>query len=248
MFESLSWLQVGFVALAAFGGSIAAGLSGMGGGMLLAVALAPIVGIEALIPVTTVTMLINHIGRVNAFHADVDWQAARRVMITALPCTAVGASVYAALPADIVAIVIGVFVLIVVPGRRLIGDKQWRLGTVSFLGVGGIFGFVSGAAVGAGMIIVPVLLGHGLVGATLIGTDAVIGLAVLIVKAATFGTLSVLSLEIIIFGTITGLMTIPGVYLARWIIRNTSVRLHTYFIEAILVLGGVSFIWRGLTS
>lgn len=248
MFESLSLAQIVFVAIAAFAGSVAAGISGMGGGMLLAIAIAPIVGIQALIPVMTVAMLINHIARVRAFHAHVDWPSARRVMLTALPMTAVGAMFYSILPADAVALVIGCFVLIFVPARRLLGNAPWNLSAAAFAGVGGIFGFVSGTAIGAGMIIIPALLGHGLVGPALVGTDAVIGLAVLVVKAIIFSSFAILTRDLVIFGLIIGVTTIPGVFLARWIMAHTSVRVHTILIEVLLLVGGASFVWRGLTA
>ena len=234
------------VALAAFAGSVTAGLSGMGGGMLLAVVVSPIVGIQALIPVMTVTMLFNHIARVSAFRREVNWRIARRVMLSALPLTVLGAMFYAVLPARAIAIVLGLFVLVFVPGRRLLGASAWQLSPLGLTGVGGIFGFISGTAFGAGMILIPVLLGMGLSGAALVGTDAVIGLAILVVKAITFGSLSVLNTDTVVFGVVIGLFTMPGVYLARWIINHTSVRLHTAIVEVLLILGGASFVWRGL--
>lgn len=245
--ESLSVAEIVWLAVAAFAGSVTAGLSGMGGGMLLAVAVAPVVGIDALIPVMTVAMFLNHIARVMAFGADAKWDTAGKVMITALPLTVLGATVYSALPVDIVAIVIGCFVLVFVPGRRLLGDAAWNVSTPGLLGVGSVFGFVSGTAIGAGMLIIPVLLGSGLTGAALIGTDAVIGLAVLIVKGITFGTLSVLTVQLAVFGVAVGIFAMPGVWLARWIIKHSSVRVHTLFIELVLLAGGASFVWRGLT-
>ena len=65
-FAALDPLRIALVAVAAFAGSLAAGLSGLGGGMLLAIVIAPIVGIEVLVPVMTVTMLLNHVARVGA--------------------------------------------------------------------------------------------------------------------------------------------------------------------------------------
>jgi uncharacterized protein len=248
LFESLNPLQMVLVALAAFSGSVTAGLSGMGGGMLLAVVVSPIVGIHALIPVMTITILFNHIARVSAFRREVNWRIARRVMVSALPLTVLGASVYAVLPARAVAIVLGLFVLIFVPARRLLGDSAWQLSPAGLTGVGGLFGFISGTAFGAGMILIPVLLGMGLSGAALVGTDAVIGLGILITKALTFSTLSVLSTDRVVFGAVIGLFTMPGVYLARWIIKRTSVRVHTAIIELVLILGGASFVWRGVFS
>lgn len=245
-FAALDPLRVVLVAVAAFAGSLAAGLSGLGGGMLLAIVIAPIVGIDVLVPVMTITMLLNHVARVGAFYRDVDWKVAGRVTLTALPATVIGAWVYAALPPNVIAIVIGVLALLFVPARRLTGDAAWRVGTAGMLGIGGIFGFLSGTAIGAGMLLVPVLLGTGLAGPVLVGTDAVIGIAVLIVKTITFGTLAVLTTDIVTVGVVVGLFTMPGVYVARWILRKSSVRMHTLIVEIMIVGGGISFVWRGI--
>ena len=247
-FAALDPLRIALVAVAAFAGSLAAGLSGLGGGMLLAIVIAPIVGIEVLVPVMTVTMLLNHVARVGAFYREVDWKVAGRVTLTALPATVIGACVYAALPAHVVAIVIGLLALVFVPARRLTGEAAWRVGTAGMLGVGGIFGFFSGTAIGAGMLLVPVLLGTGLAGPVLVGTDAVIGFAVLIVKTITFGTLAVLSTDIVIVGVVVGVFTMPGVYVARSILRRTSVRMHTLIVEVMIIAGGISFVWRGIQA
>ena len=245
---ALDGWQLAFVAVAAFAGSLTAGLSGMGGGMLLAVAVAPIVGIEPLVPVMTVSMLINHIARVWAFSSKTEWRPVLYVSVSALPATALGALFYASLPADTIALVIGVFVLLFVPVRRLTGEAAWRLSPAGFVGLGVVFGFISGTALGAGMLIIPALLGTGLTGAALIGTDAVIGLLVLIVKAVVSGSLAVLSVQWIVFGVIVGLFTVPGIFVARWIINNTTARVHTLLIEVVLVASGLTFVYRGLTG
>jgi uncharacterized protein len=248
LFASLDSHEAMLLAIAALLASLVAGLSGMGGGMLLAVAVSPVVGVEALVPILTVTMLINHVARVSAFYQHAEWPTAGRVLLTAIPTTIIGAFVYSLMAADTVAIVIGVFVLLFVPARRLFGESAWKVSNLGFMGVGAVFGFVSGAALGGGMIIIPVLLGSGLSGATLIGTDAIIGLAVLVAKAGLFGALSVLTTSWLIFGAVVGIVTIPGVYLARWLVQKSSVRVHTLLVECVLLVGGGSFVWRGFTG
>ena len=237
------FVMVGLVTLL---GSIMAGLSGIGGGMLLALAIAPVVGVKPLVPIVAVAMFVNHLFRVSAFRRSVQWRTALLMSAAAVPATVLGAVVYVALPAKAVAIVIGGFVLIFVVARRFVGQQAWRLSPLGLAGVATVFGVLSGATVGSGMIIVPVLLGHGLSGATLIGTDAVLGLAVIMAKTATFGSLDILTPAVLIFGITMGVASGPGIYMARWIINHTTVKVHTLIVEAMMVVGAFGLLWQGL--
>ena len=45
-------------------------------------------------------------------------------------------------------------------------------------------------------------------------------------------------------GLMVGLCMIPGAFLARRLIEHLNIRRHTFFIEGIIVFGGVSMLWR----
>ena len=55
------------VALAAFGSALFHSVSGFAGALLLSTALAPILGIKAVVPVVTVAMVISNINRIWLF-------------------------------------------------------------------------------------------------------------------------------------------------------------------------------------
>lgn len=241
------WKLAGVATLTLLG-SVMAGLSGIGGGMLLAMAIAPVVGVKPLVPIISVAMLINHVFRVWVFRAGIQWPTAGLMASVGVPATVCGAMVYVALSAKVVAIVIGVCILVFVPARRLIGHRTWRLGKPGLAGVAGVYGFLSGATLGAGLIVIPALLGHGLTGAMLIGTDAALGLAVIVAKTTTFGTLDVLTPNVLAFGVVMGTVSAPGIYLARWIIEHTTVKVHTLVVEVMIVAGAISILYRGLAG
>lgn len=96
------------------------------------------------------------------------------------------------------------------------------------------------------MLMVPVLLGAGLVGEAFLATDASISIAVNLTKAVMFNGHGSLPLELLIIGLAIGASTIPGNYLARWILRRTPVRLHARLLEAIVLIGGVSLLAQPL--
>ena len=245
---ALDLLQLLYVATLTLAGSIVSGLSGLGGGVLIAIAVTPFVGLKPLVPTLAVAMLINHIARVWVFRRFIVVRPALVVLASAAPAAALGALLYVRLPVDLVAIVLGAFLVIITPARHWLQRESWVLSERGLALVGGIFGFVTGTTIGAGAIIVPALLGTGLSGQFVVGTDALIGLVVLIVKALTFSSLDVFTPQLVAFGLVVGACSVPGVYLARLIVERTSVRIHTLFIEAVVVLAGLSFIYRGLES
>ncbi len=240
--------QLAIIAVLTFVGSVAAGLSGMGGGILIAIAITPVIGVKALIPTIAVTMMINHVARVWVFRHDVRWPPVASILVTALPTTIAGSMVYVSMPARAIAVVMGMFLIAFVPFRRYLTRRAWRVGNAGLAGIGGVFGFLSGTTLGGGMLVIPALLGNGLVGTALIGTDAVIGLTILTTKVAAFGTMELLTPRLALIGLLVGVVSVPGVYLARWLLDHTSVHLHTIFVEVLILGGGLSFLWRGIVG
>ncbi len=45
-----------------------------------------------------------------------------------------------------------------------------------------------------------------------------------------------------------GLCTIPGTWIAAWIVRRTDIRIHTLLMEALVVLGGTAILADALQS
>jgi uncharacterized membrane protein YfcA len=45
-------------------------------------------------------------------------------------------------------------------------------------------------------------------------------------------------------GVLIGLCTVPGAYTGRWIVTNTPLRIHTLFMEIIVLTGAGYFLWR----
>ncbi|HSS62964.1 MAG TPA: sulfite exporter TauE/SafE family protein [Gammaproteobacteria bacterium] len=240
--------QLAVIAVLTFAGSVAAGLSGMGGGILIAIAITPVIGVKALIPTIAVTMMINHVARVWVFRQGVQWPPATAVLVTALPTTIVGSMVYVSMPPRAIAVVMGVFLIVFVPLRRYLARRAWRVGHAGLAGIGSVYGFLSGTTLGGGMLVIPALLGNGLVGTALIGTDAVIGLTILTTKVAAFGTMELLTPQLAVIGVLVGVVSVPGIYLARWMLDHTAVHLHTLIVEVLILGGGLSFLWRGIAN
>jgi uncharacterized membrane protein YfcA len=232
----------------AFAAAVISGMSGMGGGLIVSIVITPLIGVQALVPTISLAMLMAHVARVWVYRHDVRWREAALVIAVAVPTAIAGSSFYAALTSEAIGAVIGVFLLLSVPARRYLQKRSFRLNAPGLLACSAGFGFVSGTTLGGGLLIIPVLMSAGLLGMHLIATDAVIGLSVLIAKTTTYGQFSLLDARLTLFGVLIGLCMIPGTYVASWLVRRTGIRLHTLLMEAVIVIGGLGFLWRAVTG
>jgi len=239
-------LDLAVIALAAFVAGTCSGMTGFGGGLLLPPILAPILGVLHVVPVLSFAMLITNVHRLALYRKHANWKLIGIVLVTIVPAVVLGTSIYLGMPPDAIAIVLGGFLSLSIPVGRFFARRRVRLGPAGLALAGGGFGIISGTTPGAGMLMVPVLLGAGLVGEAFLATDASISIAVNLTKAAIFNQLGGLPLGLLGIGLVIGACTVPGNYLARWILRRTSVRLHTRALEIIVLIGGLSLLARPL--
>mgnify|MGYP006306753735 CR=1 FL=1 len=229
-----------------FAGGMVGGLSGYGTGLLVALFITPVIGPKALIPVMSVMMLINNGGRVFFYREATDWRLVLRISAASVPMAWLGAELYVQLEGSAIQVLLGAVLIASVPMRRIVARRQLKPGPLAIYAIGGIFGFISSILLGSGMLILPTLMGLGLAGPALLATDAAIAVVVNLAKAVIFGALDALELPMAALAVVMGLCTIPGTAVASIVVRRTSLRLHTWLIEALLILGGASMIWRAV--
>jgi len=234
------------VAIAAFSTALFHSVAGFAGALLLSVCLAPLIGIREVVPVVAFAMIISNINRIFLFRDAIDWKAYRAIMITGLPGIVVGAVVYLYLPVKAIAIVMGCFLLISIPLRRVFKKRNYKVGYRGLSAVGIVYGVISGTVFGGGMILGPFFLGAGIVGQSLVGIVAALGLTLNITKSIVFGAGSLLDSELISLGLLVGVCTIPGGMLGKWIVKNTNIEVHTLIVEALMVAGGCYFLYQGI--
>jgi hypothetical protein len=111
--------------------------------------------------------------------------------------------------------VIGGMLILSVPLRRLlryhgvkIGDGGLALGSFGY-------GVVVGGTAGSGVILLSLLMAAGVEGAGVIATDAAISIVIGIVKISVFGIAGVITTQVIAFALLTGLVALPGAFLAK---------------------------------
>jgi uncharacterized protein len=230
----------------AFAGSVLGGLAGYGTGLVVPIFLAPVVGVANVVPVMAVGMLFANGSRVAAFRRDIHWAQVRRVLLLGLPACVAGAWGYTQLDAHWVALLLGGFFVASVPLRRLLARAGWRLGARGVTLAGAGFGFVNGTMTGVGLLLVSVLMAAGLEAAALIGTDAIVSVVMGVGKTALFGSVARLDLQLALAGVLIGLCTAPGAFVARRLLARIPLKVHTAFMDVIVLAGGTSFLWRAL--
>jgi uncharacterized membrane protein YfcA len=243
--DASNWgtLIVGLVVC--FAAGVIGGLSGFGTGILVAILMTPLVGAKALIPLMAIVMLINNASRVWFFRQGLDHRVGLGVLVSAIPAAYVGVEIYAQLDAAMLQVLIGAVIALSIPLKYWIKTRRAATGllTVSLFGM--VYGVLSSVVVGAGMIIMPALLGMGLAGPALIATDAFIAVGINLAKAIFLHKLDALTVSIGVLGIAAGLATIPGVALASRISERLGIRLHTRIVEALVVIGGLHMTYKG---
>jgi uncharacterized membrane protein YfcA len=110
--------RLALLAAVAFVAATVSGMSGVGGGLLLAIFIAPVVGVKAVVPTVGIAALIAHIVRVWVYRDAIVWRPALLMLAGGIPATIASARLYVYLPADIIAAILGVFLLASVPAWR----------------------------------------------------------------------------------------------------------------------------------
>ena len=233
-------------ALVCFLAAALGGVAGMGSGMIVTLFITPIIGAKAVIPVISVLMVINNASRVWFYRDALVPSRIGMIAGVAIPMSYLGAQIYVRLDGAIIQAMLGGILIASIPLRRWMAGREMTPSNLQVVVVSGAFGFLSSLIVGAGMLVIPMLMGFGLVGPALLATDAAIAVLVNLAKVAFFGSLDALSMPLFLLALAMGLFTIPGTWAGAWIVRKTSVRVHTIFIEALILLGGVSLVWGGL--
>jgi len=244
----LDVLTIVLVALAAFATALFHSVAGFAGALLLSVCLAPLIGVRAVVPIVALAMIISNSNRILLFRNQIDWKAYRSIMITGLPSIVIGAVIYLYLPVKAIAIVMGCFLIISIPLRRVFKKRNYSVGYRGLSLVAIVYGVVSGTVFGGGMILGPFLLGAGIVGQGLVGLIAALGLTLNITKTLVFGAGDLLNREMISLGILVGVFTIPGGMLGKWIVKNTKLEVHTIIVEALMFVGGCYFLFQGFSG
>jgi uncharacterized membrane protein YfcA len=245
-FADISFWQLIPVAAVALVASVVGGVSGYGTGALMPLVLVPLVGAEPVVPIIAVSAMFTNSSRVFAFSKYADWRRVAIVLFAAVPTCVLGAWGYTKLSSAGAALVIGSMLILSVPLRRLmrhhglkIGDRGLAFGSFGY-------GLVVGGTAGSGVILLSLLMAAGVEGAGVIATDAAISIVIGIVKILVFGIAGVITAQVIALALLTGLVALPGAFLAKAFVERMPPHVHTAILDAVVLLGGVFLVYGAL--
>ena len=246
-FADISLLQLLLVAVVALIGSLVGGVTGYGTGALMPLVLVPILGPEPVVPIIAISGLLTNSGRVFAFLRSVDWRRCGLALAGAVVPVMLTAYGFTLLTGRAIQFLIGVMLILTVPLRYAMRRRAATLGDGALVLSSAGYGAVMGGTVGAGVILLSILMAAGLQGAAVIATDAVISIAVGIVRLSVFGTAGVISAQVIAFGLLIGAVGFTGAFLARAFVERLPIRVHTAILDAVVLFGGAIMVYGALT-
>lgn len=242
----LSMPELMLIGLCAFGAQIVGGLAGYGTGLLMPLVLVPILGPQAIVPVISLSAILTNLTRVLVFREHLDIGKAILIAAFAIPSTLLGAHFYTLLSSQGAAAVIGTMLIVIVPLRRYLAHRRFKLGRPGGAVAGVVYGFLTGGTTGVGVMLISILMAMGLSGLQIVATDAFTSVVLGIAKTGVFLNAGMLPPKLILVALLIGIMATPGTLTAKWLARRFSARLHDTMIEAAILIGGVMLIWRAL--
>ncbi len=222
------------------------GVIGFGTSIMLMPALVLVFGPREAVPIMAVASIMANASRVLVWWRDVDVRCALAYSVTAAPAAALGAATLLRLPPGVIEVTLGIFFIAMVPMRRWMAHRSWRLGLGHMALVGAVVGYITGIVVSTGPINTPFFLAYGLVKGAFLATEALGSLAIFIAKTATFGGLGALPVASVGKGLVIGGAIMVGSWLAkRWVLRLDAAQFRG-LIEGMLVLAGLTMLWTAL--
>ena len=110
------------------------------------------------------------------------------------------------------------------------------------------YGTAVGGTVGAGVILLSLLMAAGLQGAAVIATDAMLSIAIGISRLLVFGLAGAVTAKVIAFALLIGVVAFPGAFLARAFVKRMPLHVHTAILDAVVLIGGAVMVFGALAK
>jgi hypothetical protein len=237
--ELAGWAVLGLGALVA---STVGGVAGFGAGVIMIPLVAFVMGTKATVPVLTVAMLLGNGARVWFSRRDVEGRVVVAFLVTAVPMSVLGALLYTRIDSAWIGRMLGAFMLLAVPLRRLLLGRGIKIALGHFPVIGAVFGFLSSLVGSVGPIMTPFFLGYGLRKGAYIGTDALCTLGTYVSRGIVFRKHDLLTGQAVAVGLFIGLVMIVGAWAGKRLVDRLSERAFLRIIEALLVVFGLQFL------
>ncbi|MGE0420853.1 MAG: sulfite exporter TauE/SafE family protein [Reyranellaceae bacterium] len=230
------------LAVGLFAGTLS-GIVGTGASIFLIPILVAQYGPQQTIPIMAIAATMSNASKILAWWREVDWKATAAYSLAAAPAAALGARTLLVLPAQVVDAALGVFFILMIPGRRWLAARQVTLGWWHLALIGAAIGFLTGIVASTGPLSVAAFTAYGLVKGAFIATEAATSLVMYLSKAATFRVSGALPVEAIVHGLIVGASLMVGPFIARRFLGDMKPELFRRLIDGVMLIAGISLLW-----
>jgi uncharacterized membrane protein YfcA len=220
------------------------GIIGTGSSIILVPVLVYEFGPKQAVPIMAVAAVMANLSRIAAWWREVDWRGCAAYSVTGIPAAALGARTLLVLPSRVVDIGIGLFLILMVPMRRWLAARKFKLTLLHLAAAGAIVGFLTGIVVSTGPISVAVFLTYGLVKGAFLATEAASSLAVFVSNTAAFQNIGALPLDIFVKGLITGSSVMAGAFIAKPFVLRLDASVFRFVMDALLLTSGLIMLWN----
>lgn len=160
-------------------------MAGLGGGILLLLALSLVWGPTAALATTAPALLLSNLHRFWMFRRDLDRRVATAFVAGALPGSLLGGMLAARVPEAVLAwLMVGMTGVAV---TRALGLWSWQPRPSVLLPAGAGIGVLTGTSGGAGVLVAPLLMASGLSGQAYIATAALCAVAMHTGRVLAYG-------------------------------------------------------------
>ncbi len=225
-----------------FAGTVG-GVIGAGSSIILLPVLVFTFGPLQAVPIMAVASAMVNLSRAAAWWRDINWKIFAAYSLTAIPGAVLGANTLVRLPAALIDVLLGLFFLAMIPGRRWLKARGWRV-TLWQIGLAGaVIGFLTGIVVSTGPLSVPVFAAAGLMKGALLATEAAASLSMYLAKVSTFQALGALAQDSLIKGLIVGSSLMIGTFAGKYLVLRMSTGTFEKLLDLLLFCSGLSLLW-----
>ena len=235
----LQALVLGFLGL---GAGVLGGVIGFGTTIILMPALVYFYGPIQAIPVIALVATVANLSRIFLWWSVINWKVCFVYSITAIPAVILGVNTLVALNDRLIEITLGIFLILLIPIRRWMRQKNFylKLWQMSLVGAG--IGYLTGIVATTGAINTPFFLAFGLSKGAFLGTEAASTLSILFAKGITFHQLGFLNSTAMIQGLLIGSCVLVGSIFSKKIVLALPEKKFLLLMELVMLISGTSIL------
>jgi hypothetical protein len=227
------------VFLLALGAGALGGLVGTGSSLVLLPVLVLLYGPRVAVPMMGIAAVMGNIGRVAAWWRQIQWRPVLAYAVPGAPAAVLGAHTLLAISPKLIDGFLAVFFLVMIPVRRTMVARAWRVRLWQLGVAGAVVGFLTGLVLSTGPLSVPIFTGYGLSGGAFLGSEAASALVVYTAKLATFGQAGSLTTGLVTRGLAIGAALMIGPFLTRRLVQRLQARTYALLIDVVLVAAAI---------